>query len=103
MDLIKNYENACDAIAKHVGYDDFISNYTISTEFIDCFYSFFGEIEEIGWAESLEDLNEQDGEYYQAECSGFYEGKNFTLALVDSDFGGDKYWIVFKTENKIGD
>jgi hypothetical protein len=103
MDLIKNYENACDAIAKHAGYDDFIGNYTISTEFIDCFYSFFAEIEEIGWAESLKDLDEQDREYYQAECSGFYEGAEFTLALIEPDCGGDKYWAVFKTLNKIPD
>ena len=101
MKLIQNYEKSCKDIAEHVGYEGVIENYVIDTEFINGFFSFFAEIEEIGWAETKEDVIEQDGEYYQAECTGFYKGKEITLALVDSDFGGDRYWIAFKTENEI--
>lgn len=102
MNLIKNYEDSLEAISKHVGgVDGWIGEYCLSTEFIDCFFTFFAENEEIGWAKELEDLEEQDGDYYQDGCRGLYRGEEITIALISSDFGGDNYWLVFKTENEI--
>jgi len=100
MKLIQNYEKSCKDIAEHVGYEGRIENYTISTEFINCFFTFFAEIEEIGWAEDKEDVIEQDREYYQEEVIKLYRGNELTLALIDCD---GKYWIAFKTENDIKD
>lgn len=102
MDLIKNYEDSLQAISEHVGgVDGWIGEYSLSTEFNDCFFTFFAENGEIGWAKELEDLEEQDGDYYQSECAGFYRGEDIILALIYPDCGGDNYWLVFKTKNEI--
>lgn len=41
MDLIKNYQDSLQAISEHVGgVDGWIGEYSLSTEFNDCFFAF---------------------------------------------------------------
>ncbi len=102
MNIIENYERACKDIAEHVGYDGDIGEYILDTEFINCFYAFFAENSEVSWSANKEEVEELDGGgLYSSECNGIYRGAEFTLALIESDFGDGDYWIMFKTENEI--
>jgi hypothetical protein len=96
MKLLKNYIKAVEELEEYFGIDDL--NY-YALEMKDDYFSVF-DGEEIGWAETEEDLENQDGEYYQEAIRKVVEKEELTLVLVDNDMGGDNYWIIFETKNK---
>ena len=96
MKLLENYTKAVEELEKYFGIDDL--NY-YALEIKDDFFTVFNG-EEIGWADTEEELEDQDGDYYQEAIRNIVEKEDLTLVLVDNDNGGDNYWIIFKTENK---
>lgn len=96
MKLLENYIKAVEELEDYFGIDDL--NY-YALEMKDDYFSIF-DGEEIGWAETEEDLENQDGEYYQEAIRKVVEKEELTLVLVDNDMGGDNYWIIFETKNK---
>lgn len=96
MELLENYIKALEELEEYFGIDDL--NY-YALEMKDDYFSIF-DGEEIGWAETEEDLENQDGEYYQEAIRKVVEKEELTLVLVDNDMGGDNYWIIFETKNK---
>lgn len=96
MKLLKNYTKAVEELEEYFGIDDL--NY-YALEIKDDYFTIF-DGEEIGWAETEEDLENQDGEYYQEAIRKVVEKEKLTLVLVDNDMGGDNYWVIFKTKNK---
>ena len=96
MKLLENYIKAVEDLEEYFGIDDL--NY-YALEMKDDYFSIF-DGEEIGWAETEEDLENQDGEYYQEAIRKVVEKEELTLVLVDNDMGGDNYWIIFKNENR---
>jgi len=96
MKLLKNYIKAVEELEEYFGIDDL--NY-YALEIKDDYFSIFHG-EEVGWAETKKDLEEQDGDYYQEAVRQVVEKDELTLVLVDNDMGGDNYWIIFQTKNK---
>lgn len=96
MKLLKNYIKAVEELEEYFGIDD-LNYYALEMKY-DYFSIFDGE--EIGWAETEADLENQDGEYYQGAIRKVIEREELTLVLVDNDMGGDNYWIIFETKNK---
>lgn len=96
MELLENYTKAVKELEKYFGIEDL--NY-YALEIKDDFFTVFNG-EEIGWAETEEDLEDQDGDYYQEAIRNIVEKEELTLVLIDNDNGGDNYWIILKTKNK---
>ncbi len=96
MQLLENYRKAVEELEEYFGIDD-LNYYALEIK-DDYFTIFYGE--EIGWAETEEELENQGGEYYQEAIREVVEKEKLTLVLVDNDMGGDNYWIIFKTKNK---
>ena len=96
MELLENYIKALEELEEYFGIDDL--NY-YALEMKDDYFSIF-DGEEIGWAETEEDLENQDGEYYQEAIKKVVEKEELTLVLINNYNGGDNYWIIFETKNK---
>lgn len=96
MEILENYNKALEKLQEYFGVDN-LGCYAIE-EKDEPFTIFAGE--EIGWADTEKDLEERDGEYYQEAIIQLVEKEELTLVLVDTDMGGDNYWIIFKSENK---
>lgn len=96
MKLLENYIKALEELEEYFGIND-LDHYTL--EMRDDYFSIF-DGEEISWAETEEDLENQDGEYYQESIRKIVEKEELTLVLIDNDMGGDNYWIIFKNKNK---
>jgi hypothetical protein len=102
MNLIENYEKACKDIAEHVGCKGCISDYPIYIEDINCFFTFSAENRELNWSDDKGEVEVLYGDdLYNSDCGDIYRGEEFTLALVNPDYGEEDYWIVFKTKNEI--
>jgi len=99
MDILNNYEAAVKAIANHVGYEADFEAFGANGVEIDRVSLFTVADDSVGWAETIEDLTEQDGDYYEEEIRGFYRGEVFSAALID--FQREKYWRIFMTKNEI--
>lgn len=97
MKLLENYIKAGEKLEEYFGIDNL--NY-YALEISDQFFTVFDDGEEIGWADTEEDLEEQDEEYYQEAVRKLIEKDELTLVLIDNDNGGDNYWIIFETKNK---
>ena len=96
MKLLENYIKALEELEEYFEVDD-LNYYAIEVK--DDYFSIF-DGEEISWAETEEDLENQDDEYYQESIRKIVEKEELTLVLIDNDMGGDNYWIIFKTKNK---
>jgi len=96
MKLLENYIKAGEKLEEYFGIDNL--NY-YALEISDEFFTVFDD-EEVGWADTEEDLEEQDGEYCQSSTRKVIEKDELTLVLIDNDNGGDNYWIIFETKNK---
>ncbi len=96
MKLLENYIKAVEELEKYFGIDN-LNYYALYMN--DDYFSIF-DGEEIGWAETEEDLENQDGEYCQEAIRKAVEKEELTLVLIDNDMGGDNYWIIFETKNK---
>lgn len=101
--LIEDYKNALQAIYDHVG---LVEDWVVCP--IDDATRFYWSLAKgrVGFSESLEDLETQEGEYYEDEIytqrfykKHVYKGKDFTLVFCDTKTDGMKYWRLF--DNKL--
>lgn len=99
MRLIEELENVYARIAEHVNYDSNIEGYLIDTSTKDSFWSI--SINDIVWADEEDDILEDSGNHYQSDLLNFFRGKDFSLALVQSDTDADDYWIVLDNNNEL--
>lgn len=100
MKLIKEFERICSQIGEHVGYEGYIESYQINTADTDSFWQSYDD-ESLYWAEDKEDILEDSGNAYSSEIRGIFRGDKITLALINSDFGGDPYWLVLNSKKEI--
>ena len=101
MELIKEFERICSQIGKHVGYKGWIENYQMDTDNKDNFWQSFDNDTNISWAETKEDILEDSGNVYSSEPRGIFRGEYFTLALINSDFSSELYWLVLDSKKEI--
>lgn len=101
MKLIEEFEGLCKRIKDHVGYEGFIESYQIETSDQDSYWQFCSDGETIYWAETEIDILEDTGDVYSAETRGIFRGEEITLALVDSDFGNELYWLVLNSNKEL--
>jgi len=99
MELIKDFERVCSQIAEHVGYNGYIENYQINTTDVDYFWQ--ADDSSISWAQDKEDVLEGDGDIYISEHKGIFIGEDITLALVESSFDNEVYWLVLNSKKEI--
>lgn len=94
MKLLENYEKAVEDLAEYFNYDNF-GDYAINI----ATDSYWGVEEDyVGWAESIEDYDKQDGEYFQEECSLILRGKDLTAVLTS--YNREKYWNIFDNKKE---
>lgn len=96
MKLLENYIKALEDLEKYFEVDD-LNYYAIEVRYD--YFSIFDD-EEISFAETEEELENQDDEYYRESIRKIVEKEELTLVLIDNNMGGDNYWIIFKNENK---
>lgn len=101
MKLIDEFDEICKKIKDHVGYDGFIESYQIDTGDQDCFWQACSDDESIYWAETAEDFLEDTGNAYHSDTRGIWRGEDITLALVESDFNSEYYWLVLDSNKEI--
>lgn len=101
MKLIEEFEKICSQIGEHVGFVGYIEGYQISTGDKDSFWQSFDNDTNISWAETKEDILEDSGNVYEAEPRGIFRGEDFTLALINSDFSSELYWLVLDSKKEI--
>lgn len=101
MELIKEFERICSQIGEHVGYEGWVESYQINTADKDSFWQSFDNDTNISWAETKEDILEDTGEVYNAEPRGIFRGEDITLALINSDFSSELYWLVLDSKKEI--
>jgi prolyl oligopeptidase PreP (S9A serine peptidase family) len=100
MKLILEFDEVCNKIAKHVGYEGYIENYQIDTSHAKSFWQLCNE-ETVYWADTEEDILEDTDDVYSSDVKGVYRGEELTLILVESDFGNGDYWLVLDSKNEI--
>jgi hypothetical protein len=101
MKLIEEFDEICNKIGKHVGYDGYVENHSLDTSNINNFWQSCSNDDSIYWAETKEDILEDTGDIYHSDTRGIHRGEEITLALVTSDFGDGDYWLVLDTKNEI--
>lgn len=101
MKLIEEFEGLCKRIKDHVGYEGFIESYQIETSDQDSYWQTYFDDKSIKWSENKEDVLEDSGNAYSCETRGIFRGEEITLALVDSDFGNELYWLVLDSNKEL--
>ena len=105
MNLIKNYENALQAIYNHVGFEE---DFVVAP--IDDCTDFFWETdgEDVYFANSEEELKSQKGNFFIDEVykqrfydKWVYEGKDFTMIFCDPRTDGMKWFRIFDNTKRI--
>lgn len=95
MKILENYNKAIEELNNYFEIDN-IDYYPIDIS--DHFFNVGHDT--LGWAETEEDLESEDGDYYSADTKLIVEKEELTLVLVDSDFGDGSYWIIFDNKNR---
>jgi hypothetical protein len=104
MNILKKYNKALEAIYDHVGFKEDWVIYPIDdrTEYI---WDIDEENKEIHYADSKEEFENQDGNYYVDELNtqNFYSkwvyiGKKYTMCFADTRTDGMKYFAIFLNE-----
>lgn len=105
MNLIKDYKKALAAIYKHVGFVEDWVVYPIADN-TDYYWDCDGTT--IYFAETEEEFNSEDGEYYESQVytqrfykKHIYEGKDFTMIFEDTQTDGMKYFGLFDNTKRI--
>jgi len=104
MDLIKNYEQALQAIYDHVGFteDWVVCPISDNTQY---FWALDGD--EVKYASSIQESENEEGECYLGSIyrqrfyeKHVYEGKDFTMVFLDAHTDGMKYFALFDNAKK---
>ena len=96
MKILDNYIKATKVLKEYFGIDN-LNYYSVNI-----YNDFFCILDEntLTWAETEEELELQDGNYYESEIKRIKSTDKLTIVLVESDFGDGHYWIIFKNKNK---
>ncbi len=104
--MIKEYEAALQAIYDHVGFKEDWVIYPLD----DCTDKYWDVIEneEVHYADSKEEFEEQDGNYYSDEIhtqqfynKWVYEGKDFTMVFCNPSVDGMKWFRLFDNSKRV--
>lgn len=105
MKLLQNYEKALQEIYDHVGFVEDYVIYPINDN-TDYFWDCDGET--IFFADTKEEFEEEDGNYYESEVytqrfysKWIYEGKDFTMIFEDTHTDGMKYFAIFDNTKRL--
>lgn len=105
MELVKNYENASQAIYDHAGFQE---DWVIApiNDCTELFWNTDGET--VHYAESEEEFkNKKDGFYsddvYKQRFydKWIYEGKDFTMIFCDPHVDGMKWFRIFDNKKRM--
>ncbi len=107
MNLLKNYQNALQAIYDHVGFVEDWVIYPID----DCtekYWAINEEDKEVHFADSIKEFREETGNFYVEELytqrfykKHIYSGELFTLVFCDSQTDGMKWFRIFDNQEKL--
>lgn len=104
MEIIKNYEQALQAIYDHVGFteDWVVCPILDNTQY---FWTIDGDL--VDYASSIQELENEEGECYGGSIyrqhfykKHVYGGKDFTLVFLDTQTDGMKYFALFDNSKK---
>jgi len=101
MKLLKKLHDVCVELATHVQYDGYILDYLIEARNENSYWQACSDDESIYWAETEEDILEDTGDVYHSDTRGIWRGEEITLALVESDFNREYYWLVLDSSKEI--
>lgn len=103
--LIQNYLQAKQELYDHVGFTEDWVVYAID-DATEMFWTIDGN--EVKYAKSIEELNNDEGEYYADEIytqrfysKHIYEGTELTLIFCDPHTDGCKWFRIFDNSKKI--
>lgn len=104
MELLKQYDDALNAIYQHVGFEEDWVIYPIDDQ-TDKYWSENGDT--VKFAKSIEQFN-SDGDYYSDQIykqrfysKWVYEGEKFTMVFCDPMTDGMKWFRIFDNNKKI--
>lgn len=97
MELLKKLHDVGFELATHVQYDGYIFDYLIEARSENSFWQACSNDESIYWAETEEDILDA----YHSDTRGIWRGEEITLALVESDFNREYYWLVLDSSKEI--
>ncbi len=103
--IIENYKQSLQAIYDHVGFKEDYVFYPVD----DATHFYWNHDKEtVCYADSIEELQKQDGNYYEDDIytqrfykKYIYKGKDFTLIFCDPHVDGMKYFRLFNNSKKI--
>jgi len=105
MDKLNNYKEALQELYDHVGFVEDWVVYPIddATEYV---WAIDRDI--IKYADSIEEFNNEEGNYYEDEIDTpfcykkhVYEGEDFTMIFCDPNVDGMKWFRIFDNTKKI--
>lgn len=106
MNIIENYNNALQAIYDHVGFVEDWVVYPIDTDTIQSYW--FIDDETIHYADSLEELESEEGNCYSDEIykqhfyqKHTYEGADYTMIFCNPNTDGMKWFRIFDNTKKV--
>ena len=105
MELLKKYNKALQDIYDHVGFKEDWVIFPIDDN-TQYYWNLDDEI--VRWAESIEELNDQEDECYSGSIykqefydKHVYRGKDITLVFLDTQTDGMKYFAIFDNSKEI--
>jgi len=107
INLMKNFEDAKQALYDHVG---FVEDWVVYA--IDDRTRYFWKIKntsrDVGYSETIEELKSEEGEYFEDEIytQRFYDkhvfrGEKYTMIFVDTHCDGNKFFAFFLNDKEI--
>lgn len=96
--ILNNFIKATEELEEYLGIENILYH---SIECDDESYFTIFSNGDFGWADSLDDLEKQDGEYYQEEIIDIKESFDLTAVLFNSGCGEGDSWIIFNNNNKV--
>ena len=106
MELMKNYNNALQALYDHVGFKEDWAICPIDDS-TDCFWVLDENQGFVRFADTMETLN-SDGDYYEDEIykqrfytKHVYCGENLTMVFCDTHTDGMKYFRFFDNSKEV--
>lgn len=107
MKLIKDYETALQAIYDHVGFVEDWVIYPLD-DCTDKFWDVNEKDKEVHYADTKQELEEKDGNYYVDELytqrfykKWVYAGEDFTMVFCNPGVDGMKWFRLFDNSKRV--
>ena len=105
MKLIENYNKALQDIYDHVG---FVPDWVVCPIMDNTDYFWDYDEETIYFAESKEEFEEEDGQYFESDIytqrfykKWVYGGKDYTMIFENAGVDGMKYFSIFDNTKRL--